>query len=336
VLCHSAVFYFKNAALAAWLAGVPNLVSILYSASAYSRPKEHTRHWGMPGIGLWWHRLRMNVRLVVLMSDCVLFATRQHAWNFHRAYELPPRNSWIVPHLGADVHEFRPQPDIQKMVRQRYGISANEICILYVGRLSSEKGPDILIEAVGLMRTANLPRIRVLMAGAGPEVHNLTEQVTSMNLQDRVRFLGQTRNVAELLAAADVVVVPSRVECFGLSLVEAMSAGCAVVATKVGGMQEIVIDGQSGLLAEPECPAMLAEKLELLVGDSELRHRMGIQARTRIMQMYSKNHVLESLYSLILRKGSGTTLPQRWTHAAQADITAECRKNMHEQFGIRK
>src|SRR5207245_5777728 len=138
-------------------------------------------------------------------------------------------------------------------------------CLL--GRL---KGVDVLLRAA-----ATLPGLLVEVAGDGPERPGLEA------IDPSATFLGWQPRLDDLLARWDVFALPSREEAFGIAALEAMAAGRPVVATRVGGLPELIEDGLTGLLVPPDDPAALAAALARLAADPALRARMGQAARER-------------------------------------------------------
>jgi glycosyltransferase involved in cell wall biosynthesis len=149
--------------------------------------------------------------------------------------------------------------------------------ILCMARLSQEKGIDVLIEAM-----KGLPDQKLVIAGDGLARENL-EASSGPN----VEFLGFVDDVPALLSHAAVLAVPSREEGLGLSALEAMAAGVPVVASSIGGLKEVVVHGETGLLIPPGDPAALADALKTLLADPERRRAMGEIARARICAKFS-------------------------------------------------
>ncbi len=154
--------------------------------------------------------------------------------------------------------------------------------ILALGSLTPKKGFDVLLQAFRLVRQ-RVPEARLTIAGDGPEGARLRELASSLGIADAVHFPGFTSGEAKtaLLAEARVFVSSSRREPFANANLEAMAAGLPIVATRVGGNVEMVEDGVSGLLVEPEDPDALAKALLRLMDDSRQAEIMGRAARTR-------------------------------------------------------
>jgi glycosyltransferase involved in cell wall biosynthesis len=311
-LCHSSVFHFSNACFGAVLAGVPNVVSIIYSANAFPRPQEHRRYAGViPGPGLWWHKLRTQIRCVMRASRSVLFATPEHAGKFYSAYELQPRNAWVVPHLGADVNVFRPCEASRTAVRRELGLDDQLCLIMYAARLDEDKGPDILIEALARLPESVWRTSRAVILGEGSMAAELRRRVGELGLNGRVQFIGFRPDLERYLAAADILAAPSRRECFGISLVDAMACGCAAVAARVDGYSTILRDPSVGVLVEPENPAAMSEAILQLLNQPAARAEMGRRARTHVVNHYSSVHVLEMLRELLVPDDGEPKLAQR-------------------------
>jgi glycosyltransferase involved in cell wall biosynthesis len=146
-------------------------------------------------------------------------------------------------------------------------------------RLVPRKGhADLLAAMPALVR--RVPDVLVLAAGGGPLGHVLPALAEASGLAGHVRFLGHRADVPDLLAASDVVVLPSRVEGLPLAVLEALAAGRPVVATRVGGVAEAVDDGVTGRLVPPRAPAELAAAVGELLTDDGRRAAMALAART--------------------------------------------------------
>ncbi|HYC36430.1 MAG TPA: glycosyltransferase family 4 protein [Usitatibacter sp.] len=167
--------------------------------------------------------------------------------------------------------------------------------VAFTGRCSEAKGVyDLLQATLGLRRA--LPRMRLELAGDG-DLDEVERAIASLGLADRVRVHGwiDRSRRDELLARASVFVLPSHAEGLPMSLLEAMAAGCAVVATRVGGIPDVVRDGENGLLVEPGDTRALQAALERLVADPALARRLGAAARATIAARYTPERAMERL-----------------------------------------
>jgi glycosyltransferase involved in cell wall biosynthesis len=136
------------------------------------------------------------------------------------------------------------------------------------------------------------------VAGDGPERAALTQLAGELGLDDRVRFLGRREDAADLLAACDVFVLPSRLEGLGVAALEAMAARRPVVASAVGGLAEAIVDGETGLLVPPDDVDALATALVRLVDDAVLRDRLGSAGPQRIADAYSAQQMVDAYAAL--------------------------------------
>lgn len=159
--------------------------------------------------------------------------------------------------------------------------------LLGLGRLHTEKGFDILLRAL-----PDLPGARLLLAGDGPERAALTRLAHALGIADRVTFAGWRQDIGPLLAAADLLVCPSRCEPLGNVILEAWSAGCPVVASAVEGPRELIREGENGLLAAPENPAALARAIATVLADPARAHAMAASGRRHFLERFSAAAVL--------------------------------------------
>jgi glycosyltransferase involved in cell wall biosynthesis len=177
-----------------------------------------------------------------------------------------PRSTLRVIHAGVPDAPFEGVP------RPIGGPTVGSI-----GRLVHEKGFDILIHAL-----ARLPGVSALLVGDGSERGALERLAREQGVEDRVVFVGWKDDARRWLTAMDVFVVPSRIEGFGLGIVEAMLARVPVIAAAVGGTAEVVIDEETGWLVPPEDPGRLADAIERVLGDEVLRGRTTRLARSLV------------------------------------------------------
>lgn len=188
-------------------------------------------------------------------------------------------------------------------VRQKLNINRDEIFLVAVGRLVFEKGHEYLVEAMTVVAKEN-PRAVAGICGAGPLHDELQAQIERLNLQHKVRLLGQWDEIPELLAASDVFVLPSRWEGLPMALLEGMMAGLPVIATRVEGVDEVVRSGEHGLLVALESPVELAQAIIQLLRSPEDRQRMGRAARERVLSTYTTDRMCEA-YLQVIEQGLG-------------------------------
>lgn len=175
--------------------------------------------------------------------------------------------------------------------------------VLCVARLDPQKGLSTLLEAA-----VRVPEAIFLLAGEGPQRHELEAQAANLGLRARVHFLGFREDVPALLALADLFVLPSLYEGMPISLLEAMSAGKAVIATAIPGVDEVVKHGENGMLVPPGDPERLAVAIRNLLGNPDLRRRLGQAAQNLVLKAFSQNTMVQrvcEVYEELLGKPGG-------------------------------
>ncbi|MBI2324514.1 MAG: glycosyltransferase [Chloroflexi bacterium] len=253
-------------------------------------------------------------RRAVRESDALVAASEIEASELMELYGADPAKIRVVP-CGVDVDAFRPVRQVD--ARETLGRDQCERLVLFVGRIEQIKGIDVLLEAMGdLFRRR--PDLRhevclVVVGGAldpnddAPELEKLEDLrrlVHEHRLEDNVDFIGSVdqRRLALWYDAADVCAVPSLTESFGLVALEAMASGTPVVATRVGGLQTVVVDGESGLLVPASDHQALAVAMERVLTDHRLRVHLAHGARDRA-ERFTWSRVgdgIEMLYDRIL------------------------------------
>jgi glycosyltransferase involved in cell wall biosynthesis len=196
---------------------------------------------------------------------------------------------------GVDL--LRPTDSAGAAFRKRYGIPADRILITQVAQIKREKGVDDILEAAP-PALAEQPNLHFAFVGDGQSARTYAERTRELGIEDHVTWTGLSVDpIAEgVFAASDIFCHPSRwQEAFGLVLAEAMSCGKPIVATTVGGIPEVVEDGETGFLVPPGDPAALAAKLVWLARDAGLRERMGRAGRERVAARFDVRAVTREL-----------------------------------------
>lgn len=173
----------------------------------------------------------------------------------------------------------------RQALREEMGAIDGRTLALFVGRLTHQKNVGLLLDAMATLPRDERPR--VALAGHGPLRETLEVRALSLGLLDDVRFLGERRDARELMQAADVLVLPSRDEGQSNVVLEAMAAGLAVLATRVGGNAELIEDGVSGVLFDCSDAAALRSALRRAAGDLPWCRHLGEAARSRVADRYS-------------------------------------------------
>ena len=193
----------------------------------------------------------------------------------------------VLVHDGAELGPLSPPPEGGEGV-------------VNVARINDIKGQDDLVDAISLLRDRGR-RVSLVLAGdvfGGQEFHRerLEEQIARLGLGDQVRLVGFVDDVQALLRTAAVFALPTRrPESFGLALIEAMAVGLACIASDAGGPRDIIDHGRTGLLVAPADPVALADAIERLCADPDLRRRMGTAAATDVRARFGADAVVEGV-----------------------------------------
>jgi glycosyltransferase involved in cell wall biosynthesis len=213
---------------------------------------------------------------------------------------VPPGKATVL-YNGIDLARFQPPSESPAMVRaeirRRLGIPADHLVVAAVGQLIAAKGFVHLVDAAFLLR--DRPRTTFVLVGDGAERPALAEQIARLELGERVRLLGKRDDVPEILRASDVFVCPSVWdEALGYVILEAMSAGLPAVASRVGGIPEVVAEGETGLLVPPRDPSVLAAAIGSLLDDPATRERLGRAGRRAVEERFSLARAVERTIAL--------------------------------------
>jgi len=228
-------------------------------------------------------RLRIrHERTIARRAAAIVTASSHERQLLQRYYGADPARMHTVP-CGIDLDLFQPRD--RAAARARLGLAEDVPVLLWVGRLEKLKGVEILVDAVAQLERRD---VTLLIVGGDERAHGLRQeleaQAAAAGIGGNVRFEGAVAHDAlpGYYSAADVCVVPSYYESFGLVAVEAMACGTPVVASRVGGLVSTVTDGVTGYLIPWRCPEPFAEKLDVLLGNPELRANFSMAARRSV------------------------------------------------------
>jgi glycosyltransferase involved in cell wall biosynthesis len=205
-----------------------------------------------------------------------------------------------VVYNGLDFRRFVPRVQREEF-RRSLGIPAQAAVVASVLRLHPEKGADLLPEIV-----EKTPGALFLVAGDGPTAAGIRDEVRRRNLEERMRFTGWRQDIADLLNASDVFLLPSREESFPQAVLEAMAMRLPVVASRVGGMEELVDDGTTGILVSPGAAEPFAAALRSLLADGAKARAMGDQGfrKSRRFDEHSMIESVRAVYQDVLQRKS--------------------------------
>ncbi len=283
--------------LAAWMARVPIII--------------HTPH----GHVFYGHFGRSLSRMFLQMERLLGKITHHHIaltpeeCNDYLSLRVAQPNNTSVIHSGVDLQRFSKGAKQRTEKRKELGFSPHSLVVGYVGWLIPIKGVTYLVNAMAKIVEQHPKSLLVLVGKGddkGEEEIKLKEQVERAGLADKVRFLGWRPDVDEIMGCFDIFVLPSLNEGMGRVLVEAMSAGLPIVASRVGGIPDLVKHGENGLLVPPADTGALEKAISALLQDGARRKRMG-KAGKKMCGPYSAEAMVEQidvLYTELLEKYS--------------------------------
>lgn len=230
--------------------------------------------------------------------DCVLAVSKQVAGTLEAGGVQ--RERIRVLHSGLDGRWIVTEVEgAGSGVRQQLGIADQAVVIGTVGNIFPRKGYDIMLRALPEILTA-VPDVHYLVLGQGDEEHerSLRHLCRDLGLTARVHFLGFERQVRALLDAMNLYVQPSLMEGFGIAVLEAMAREKAVVASRTGGLPDIVVNGETGLLVPPGDIGELAKAVTALLKDPDGRKEMGRKGKLRVMKQFTVEAMMNGLSSV--------------------------------------
>lgn len=252
--------------LVARLAGVPLVFSTVHSVNSW-QGRVH----------------RLVDRTLALVTTRLIACTAQVADKLQNQDGIAATRIVTLAN-GVDLQRFAEVTPVD--IEQELDAAGSGTWLAVLGRLEPVKGQAYLLECLALLRDQGVD-FRCVLIGDGPERAALVEQVARQQLAGHVWFAGFRDDVPGWLAAIDVLVMPSRWEGLPMALLEAMALGKPVVAHAVGGIPDVLRDGQEGLLVPPYHPQKMVQALTRLIGDAPLRQQMGARALARVRAYYS-------------------------------------------------
>ncbi len=265
-------------AMAAFLAGVRQIVRTKHNVSdPETRPGKRDRIW------------RVLQSAILTRTVAVSQAIAEQVGTPYVIYN------------GIDTDYFDPNlidPTERAGYAKLFDVKGSPI-IGIAARLTKQKGHSVLLNAFSEL-LSDWPNAQLLIAGDGEELPTLELLSNKLNLTEHVQFLGPIRNVREFLSVLDVFAHPSIFEGLGIAVIEAMSMGLAIVATKVDGLAELITDGVEGSLVEPNNPIALSKAMKRILSDPALRENMGQRARKKAVGKFSVKTMIQKYEELYL------------------------------------
>lgn len=248
--------------IAAYVAGTPVIVTAIQNLIP-SLPKKY----------IW------TDRLLTYITDACIAPTPTISVYAEEVIGFPLRKIYLLPTNAVDIRRFRTSFD-REAVRRSAGVPKEGRVVINVGRLIEQKGHAILLKAIPPVLRHH-PDTYFVIAGSGNLETDLTMQAIGLNIASHVRFLGERKDIPDLLRSADVFVFPSLWEGQGIVLFEAMFSDLPIVASRAGGIPDVIENERTGLLCEPGNADALAEALVRVLEDDGLRKKLTSEALRR-------------------------------------------------------
>ena len=277
-------------------------VTLLFFADVLGRPL--ARAAGVPRLVTYVQARNTNysgwqrwlVRKTMPLADRVVVCTRYLGEYVLQAEGATADQIRVIPH-GISMNGSKAFKDSQAL-RREFNIPSGAPLVGSLGRLTRQKGYDVLLEAIAHMAQ---PDVHVLIAGSGEALPGLQAQAERLNLSEQVHFAGYRQDAPDVLHALDVYVQPSRFEGMPNAVLEAMAAGCPIVASGVDGHRELIQDGINGWLVPPEDSQSLAKALVAALSNPEDARRRGQAAKSKVENEYCLVNMINAWNNVLMR-----------------------------------
>lgn len=295
-ILHSHMFYSSLVASPiGWLCRIPVIVETSHGREAW-------RHG--------WFKGRFIVdRWVGHFVDYYIAVSEANGRYLVEQKGLPAAKITVI-HNGCDLARFYDTPRAAAGLKRALGFEPEDPVLLLLGRLEPQKGHRVLVEALPAIRR-EFPHVRLVCVGEGALLNDLERQISALNLQGAVRFVGYQSNVQDWLGLADITVLPSFWEGLPLVAIESLAAGRPIVATAVDGTPDIVVNERTGLTVPPGDANQLARAVLQLLREPELRNRLGTVGRKWVSERFSREQQIEKTAQFYLhawdRRARGIT-----------------------------
>lgn len=257
-------------------------------------------------------RRRLALGVAVALSDRTVAVSRLLADDLRRQLHVPASLISIVPNGVRRVRASK------ATLRAELQLGPSDRLLVSIGNLYPVKGHEHLVEALARL-AADHPTLHVAIAGRGALADALTARASALGVADRLHLLGLRSDVPAVLAAADIFVMPSLSEGLPLALLEAMFAGCPIVATDVGEVGRALAQGWAGVLVPPADPRALATAIDALLRDAERSRALGDRAAARAVAEYDVSRMLRryaAIYQGLATSRRRVVQPPRIQHVA--------------------
>jgi len=235
-------------------------------------------------------------KMMVRKSDRIIAVSQNMKDRLQLGSKIASKSLVIKNSLTLKTSEIQ-QSHRTELLDYRFQSPEHELMLLAVGRLSPEKGFIYLLRAVELL-SLEISHLKLILVGDGPEKKNLVSEAQRLKISDKVVFAGTQKNLRPYFEMATIYCQPSLSEGIPLSILEAMASQKAIVATRVGGIPEVIQDGIDGILIDPRDPMALKRALQNLWQSPDIRSRLGKAARLEIERNYSSRNRTRRIFEI--------------------------------------
>lgn len=265
--------------LAAIFAKAPIIISTLHNTDNWKK---------------WWHRV---IDRLLCYKTNIFIAVSEAVKKYYNTVGIPLSKITYIPN-AIEISSFDNVGDVRYLYDE-IGLTAKNFILVCIGRLSKEKGQRYLLKSISLLRS-KYPHINLLLVGYGEEEIKLKELANNLNITDMVRFLGYRSDIPQILRIADGLILPSLYEGLPSCVLEAMAASKPVIATKVGGTQDLIIDKETGFLVPPSNTEALASAIENLINLPDKGQKIGKKSREIVVNNFSISSAAQKTTNLFL------------------------------------
>jgi glycosyltransferase involved in cell wall biosynthesis len=298
---HSHAFAASQAASPlGWLCRVPLIVETAHGREAWRKG---------------WRAKCYVDRLIAPFVDRYIAVSSANAEYLTDTKRYPARKISVI-HPGSDLRKFTAAHQPPAGLKESFGFAPDDPLLLVVGRLEPQKGHRVLLNAMPEIQN-QFPAVRLVVVGEGSLKNDLQAQAKALAVEDAVRFVGYWPDVRDWLALADLCVLPSFHEGLPVTPVEALAAGCPMVATAVDGTPEVVVHEKTGLTTPPGDAGALAKAVCRMLGSTEYRRDLAAAGRQWVLDRFSYGRMVERTEELYL-----TSLPASVAASAAAGARA--------------
>lgn len=244
----------------------------------------------------WRSRIKRRLFIIIetitnyCMKDRLIFVSNQLRDEAVTLGIMPAKQAVVIEN-GVDLYPYQNPPN-RAILREEIGARQDAIVICTIGRLTEQKGMDLLLRAIGQLPQYDHP-ISVWLIGDGPQRQDLEQIVIDLKIAHRIKFLGFREDVAQLLMASDIFGLTSRYEALPLVLIEALAAGLPCVVTDVGENARMVKTGENGWVVPLDNPDAIANALDSLIRNPDLRQKMGKISQERANQYSDRQMAMQ-------------------------------------------